>query len=527
MNLLYRIVYAAHANGTHHKLALDALSVVDTPDAERWQNLFLKHAAAYLEGSKAPDNEFKDFKNHVLHVRDDYWGGAPEKAEEWYGLLQEKLRAEAWGEAAYAAGVLSHYFTDPFHPFHTGQTEAENAIHRACEWSINRSYNSLAALGRARFAASDLAVPAGAHWLKEMICHGAEAANRQYEKLIAHYDISRGVADPPAGLDDTGRMVVAELIMLATRGFGHVLTRAFAESGATPPEVSLTAETFLATLQVPVKFVEKKLASAADRAQVLAMYHELQSTGRVEATLSEDDRTVRDLHAKEVLEPRAAQQAAARAKRFPSMAAGKTKAPAKPRAPRAAKAAAPKAAEPIPPEAPLPEAKKAPAALMDKLRDVPAPPPATTAPAPQPAVRAFLKSSDDVEAAPSIGARTAQRLAEVAIFTVADLLETDPDATAASLNAHGIDAETIELWQRQARLVMDVPGLRGTHAQLLTGAGYHDAEDVATADAGALCAAVLRYAATHDGQRILRQGDAPEPDKIKGWVASAAARAAA
>ena len=44
--------------------------------------------------------------------------------------------------------MLSHYYTDPIHPFHTAQTDAENAIHRACEWSINRSYDELAKLGR-------------------------------------------------------------------------------------------------------------------------------------------------------------------------------------------------------------------------------------------------------------------------------------------------------------------------------------------------------------------------------------------
>src|SRR5262245_28814069 len=251
MNLLYRIVYAAHANGTHHKLALDALARVQGTDAERWQNLFLQHAKTYLDGSKAPDNEFKDFKNHVLHVRDEYWGGAPEKAEEWYGVLLEKLRANAWSEAVYAAGVLSHYFTDPFHPFHTGQTEAENAIHRACEWSINRSYDALAALGRERFAASTIDVPRGVNWLKEMVCLGAETSNKQYEKLIAHYDIHRGVADPPAGLDETSRALVAELIMQASTSFGRVLQRAFKESGVEAPAVSLTAEAFLATLQIP------------------------------------------------------------------------------------------------------------------------------------------------------------------------------------------------------------------------------------------------------------------------------------
>jgi predicted flap endonuclease-1-like 5' DNA nuclease len=486
MSFLYRIVYAAHANGTHHKLALDALGRVQGPHAERWQNLFLKHAKAYLEGSKAPDTKFKDFKNHVLHVRDDYWGGAPEKAQEWYGRLQGALRSGAWSEAVYAAGVLSHYYTDPIHPFHTAQTEAESAIHRACEWSISRSYDELAALGCERFSHIEVAVPDGAHWLKDMVCRGAEISNRQYERLIAHYDIHRGVADPPGGLDATAQALVAELIAYATAGFARVLERAFAESGVTPPEVSLTAEAFLATLQIPQKWVEKKLSNAADRTLVLSMYHELQATGRVEATLPEDDRAIRDLHAKEIAEPRAAKQTAARAKRLS-----------------------------VPdPAAPEPRVAAAPATSI--------------APASAAAVaRVFLKSSDDLEAAPSIGPRSAQWFGEAGIFTVGDFLAANPVATAKALAAHGIAPETIRLWQQQARLVMDVPGLRGTHAQLLAGAGYHDAAAVAAADAATLCAAILRFAASAEGQRILRQGEAPATDKIKGWIASAAACIAA
>lgn len=117
MSLLARIVYVAHANGTHHKLDLDALARLQGTDAERWQNLFLKHAKVYLEGSKAPDTQFKDFKNHVLHVRDDYWGGAPEKAQEWYGKLLDALRAEVWGEAAYSAGVLATTTPTRSNPF--------------------------------------------------------------------------------------------------------------------------------------------------------------------------------------------------------------------------------------------------------------------------------------------------------------------------------------------------------------------------------------------------------------------------
>jgi hypothetical protein len=44
MNLLFRIIYAAHASGTHHKLALDALQHLECTDADLWQRLFLAHA---------------------------------------------------------------------------------------------------------------------------------------------------------------------------------------------------------------------------------------------------------------------------------------------------------------------------------------------------------------------------------------------------------------------------------------------------------------------------------------------------
>ena len=155
MTLLFRVLYAAHAKGTHHKLALDALNCLQGPDAELWRRLFLKHATVYLQGSKAPDDEFKDFKNHVLHVRDDFWGGAPVKARSWYAHLVDALERQDWQTAAYCAGVLSHYVTDPIQPFHTAQSEAENNIHRAAEWSISKSYDDLKAL-----AARELPPPA-------------------------------------------------------------------------------------------------------------------------------------------------------------------------------------------------------------------------------------------------------------------------------------------------------------------------------------------------------------------------------
>ena len=230
MTLLFRVIYAAHATGTHHKLALDALRLLEVDDAERWQRVMLKHAKTYLEGSKAPDKEFKDFKNHVLHVGDNYWGGAPEKVESWYHLLVRALAEQKWQEAAWCAGILSHYYTDPIHPFHTGQTEAENAIHRAVEWSISKSYDSLLAEA-SNAPAPDISTGTGPTWIKDFVIAGAENSNRHYAALIAHYDLQRGVVDPPAGLDPVARRIVGDLLVYASHGFARLLERAIAESG--------------------------------------------------------------------------------------------------------------------------------------------------------------------------------------------------------------------------------------------------------------------------------------------------------
>ncbi len=319
MSALFRIIYAAHANGTHHKLALDGLNHMQRPDAEAWRRVILKNIEKYLEGSKAPDNVFKDFKNHVLHVGEKYWGGAPEKVEEWYATTVAALRAGNWADAAYAAGVLSHYYTDPVMPFHTAQTEAENAIHRATEWSINRSYNALRTIGEQRFANIEVKTHDGPNGSKEMTCDGAEFSHRYYEKLIAHYDIHKGTVRPEDGLDAIAQTLVAELLMYAAVGFGKILDRAVTEAGVAAPDVGLTLETFLATLKIPSKWIEKKLTNAEDRKLVQAMYDELKATGRVDTTLTGDDRTIRDLHAAEVLAPKLAKRQAARAARLPAV----------------------------------------------------------------------------------------------------------------------------------------------------------------------------------------------------------------
>jgi predicted flap endonuclease-1-like 5' DNA nuclease len=579
MNLLFRVLRAAHARGTHHKLALDALQFLAIDEGELWQRMLLKNVEAYMTGAKAPDDEFKDFKNHVLHPRDNYWGGAPEQAEAWYTTLVTELRAERWPEAARAAGILSHYLSDPLHPFHTAQSEAENNIHRAVEWSINRAYDGLWKEAMARLPDPAIRASGDHTWLRELVCTGADRSNASYESLIAHYAISVGVVDPPAGLDPFARRLVGDLLVAAAHTIALVLSRAIAEAAVRPPQVALTMDTVLATLAIPMKVLQKRLDDQADRAQVELMYDELTKMGRVELTLPEDDRAVRDQHAIEVLRTKKQERLDARAARIasgglPSTTAATitpdeqeaeieirrtsvptikvaTKAPAievpRPVATATDPPPLPRLAERAPPLATADDAillaaanasalkpvtaPEAPAAaqLAEPVHDEPAHEidPASeldTVASPLPSdregkrLRSYLSPGDQIEAAPSIGPKMAERLATVGVMTVADLLAGDPDALAAGLQTRAVTGQVVRDWQDQARMVCKVPGLRGLHSQLLVGAGYRTVEAIAVADAGKLCADVLSFATTSEGNRILRDGPPPDIERVKTWA---------
>jgi predicted flap endonuclease-1-like 5' DNA nuclease len=512
MGLLYRIIYAAHAKGTHHKLALDALAHLTGPDASAWRRVFLKHAETYVAGSKAPDDVFKDFKNHVLHPRDNFWGGAAVTARKWYDKTVEALRQESWSDAVHAAGILSHYVTDAVHPFHTGQSEAENSIHRAFEWSTAKSYEALKAVASGG-AVGEVTVPDRADWLEEMLRQGATRVNRHYEKLIAHYDINTGVVDPPSGIDPVGQRIMGDLILHAARLHGVVLGRALAEAGVPPPPVSLSIDVVLATLKMPIKQLVKRLEDRAEQRAVERMYDELRQTGTVELTLSDDDRQIRQLYAAEVLQQAPQPKAAAGARSEQSLAERLAAARAEPDAHSADK-----------PVAGDPEAKPSP---QPKGGARPASAPATSVPtvkprsAPATGPRLRLAPGDNVVDAPSIGPRMADRLGNLGVFTVQDLLDETPAALAQALSMPGVTADTIAAWQSQARLVCAVPGLTGTGAQLFVGAGYRDVEAIAAVDPETLSADLLAFAGSEPGRRVLRDGQPPDIARIKGWADAA------
>ena len=300
MNLLELVINAHRCRSTHHFIAFDALQLLKGKDAGDWKNLLLKHHTELLRGAKAPDKEFKDFHNHVLHVEDGEWGGARDAAMEWYGKAVEALREKKWSKAAYALGVLTHYYADPIQPFHTAQSEEEGAIHRAVEWSIAKSRDTIKALIDQRGYPQ---VHAGSEvgFVADMVLAGAKYSNPHYRTFIDHYDLHKGVANPPEGLDQTMLDILADLVSYATAGVAVLFERAFAESGVKPQKVDLDLPGYFAALDIPIRKITKRMADAKDRKTVEAMYEEFVETGKVVKTLPADDKKIRALHCKHIL----------------------------------------------------------------------------------------------------------------------------------------------------------------------------------------------------------------------------------
>ena len=467
----YRHICANECRNTHHKLVMNSLLHLKGLNADHWQALFVRFFEQFLDGSKAPDTQFKDFRNHVLHVSDGFWGGPVKQAEKWYARTVKELQNENWRDAVYSAGVLSHYYMDPLMPLHTGQTEEEGAIHRACEWSVNKSFTSLIDELESSTGYPDVKIGNQAGWLKEAIHSGATIANEYYQDFIDHYDPVLGSRKPEEGLDDHLREITAQLLGHASVGFAQILERAIEESGVDPTRKQTFLWRMFYRLTLPVSWTYSTYRHMQARSRVKKIAKEFRVEGKVIDTLTADDKSIRKLHAKEVLKIDLADLDAKRIGKVGSKYS-----------PRESKASVRSESE------------------SSKFR---------------------LELTDNIEEAPSIGPKTAKRFEAVGIRSVKQLLSIDAEEIAPQLNSSHIRPETVRTWQTQARLACQIPRIYGHDAQILTACGFDSPEEIADSEPEVVLSLVDEFAQTKEAKFVIR-GKRPDIDEVTNWVQWAA-----
>lgn len=495
MNPVLSILRAAHCRSTHHFFAVDAIPLVQTEAGKRLTSQLLRHHDRYLRGAKEPDTRFRDFQNHVVHVTDGYWGGAPRVAHRWYDRMQRYLRDDRFGDAAHAAGVLSHYFTDPMQPLHTQQCELEKVLHRPIEWSITKSYNQIYRLWKDDQMRVVFQLSGGPSWLGEAILHGARFANRKYHSLINRYDLERATKDPPAGLTDELRESMAEMFGLSITGLARVLERAAADAEAirrSPiPTASITVPMLLASIRVPARLWTRHIVYKREQLAIESLADEFNRTGTLVNHLPTEVDIVHRVTGIHQDEKRWQQE---RSIRLASKATlvDVTSAEVE---------SASTDNEPVILPFQRPEAAVGTPMVADGR----------------------LRRRDRLVDAPSIGPKTATRFEAIGIQTVGELLDSNADEVARRLATYWITSDTVTQWKHQSTLMCQIADLKSSDAQLLAGAGFDSAHQVAIANPAAIVQSVSEFAATTSGRRYLRGTAPPTNDQIQLWQQNAIA----
>ena len=316
---------------------------------------------------------------------------------------------------------------------------------------------------------------------------------------------------------------------------------------------------FLTQLSIPILWVTRKLSDRADRAAVLRIYRELQRTGDVVKALPAEQRAVREAveqaeggeaeggrrkaDGKSEVRGQKSEVTGREAEGGRRKAEGTTVAAPPPRSPmlravpelppelisRPEPAAGPEPAAPAP--APPPVEQRRPEPRPEPVRpERPPEPPATVPLTPRPLRTSDfalptsqapfrLHPGDPVVDSPGIGSKTAGRMNEAGVRTVADLLAADPHELADALETRWIVPETVRDWQDQAELMCRVPGLHGHDAQILVAVGVTEPADLVGLTAEDLLSLTEPLINSADGRRILRGSVPPDLDEVRNWIA--------
>lgn len=508
MSFLLSVLRAAHCRSTHHYFVVDSTKYVDTVAGRRFVSILLKHHERFLAGAKDPDDRFRDFQNHCVHVRTGYWGGAPRLALTWYERTRDYLVNGRYADAAYAAGVMSHYFTDPLQPLHTAQTEREPLVHRAIEWSVRCCYDEILTRWTQDEYRVVFQLGGSEAWLAEAILKGARFANHSYDRLVESYDLERGSKDPTQGLDDAAKTSFSSLFGLAITGLARIWERVADEAeqarGKPIPLMPLTFDGVFATLQVPEKWIIKRIQNKREREDVQNVFDEYTRTGKLVDHIPDECFVKQQVWL--VYQREAAWRNRSDANEVLMNAT-----------PQTPPTLSFKDAQQRQIETPQDDTVSA-GNEMPRLPVSQSPINRTPESITSGISRLKLCREDPLVDAPSIGPKTAARFADIGVQHVGQFLDEAADSLAVRLDTRWITAKMVNDWQAQARLMCEVPGLLARDTQLLVGAGYRTAAQVRGAGADTLHRSIIRFADTTDGKRATRNSSVPDLDTVKTWI---------
>ncbi len=95
-------------------------ATANLPDTN-WKNAFLWYMSELKTGSTTPDQVYQDWANHLYYIpHTDNSTTADIAVNRWYNYVVNNFTQGNWKEGFFAAGVMSHYFTDINIPVHTG-----------------------------------------------------------------------------------------------------------------------------------------------------------------------------------------------------------------------------------------------------------------------------------------------------------------------------------------------------------------------------------------------------------------------
>ncbi|MEO1617107.1 MAG: hypothetical protein AAFV88_14745 [Planctomycetota bacterium] len=289
MNRLRRFIGRFHCIEAHQSLVIDGLRRIDSPAGQRLTPWLLRYHRDLLRGVLDPDRRFRDYHNHVLHVSEGYWGGAPRVAHQWYDRLERELSAERFRDVAHAAGVLCHYLIDVINPLHTVHSPYEAAVHFAFELSVQQSLPRIRQRVNELGIRTPIQISSKPGWLGSLMMHAARLAHDRAGVLLSRYAFDVGLRKPSRALDPTSIDLLAELHELATTAIAVVLERAAEqferESGFPIPHCYWRWAWPTAIRRVPRSLVQKARYAGGCRRQLCLMAQELDEHGVLKETL--------------------------------------------------------------------------------------------------------------------------------------------------------------------------------------------------------------------------------------------------